>query len=138
MLHTYPQDTLDLFTRTIKGDRRAFKTLMTTEKRPELAAFSNAIKGDTKAEMWLKARGSEDLQLTCRALNGDELAFKLLQNKEDKFGISFVLACQKRMEGKVWLAKNGYAHFLPICEVITEALNIKDWEDILYRIFREE
>ena len=136
MLRTYSQDTLDLFKRAIKGDRRAFKALMTTDKHPELAAFSNAIKGDEKAEVWLRVRGGEDLQLMSRALNGDDLAFKLLQTKEDKFNISFVLTCQNRIEGRYWLTKNDYSHFLPLCEIIADALDTKDRERTFwYRIF---
>ena len=135
MLHTYSQDILDLFKSALKGDKKAFNALMTTEKCPELAAFSNAIKGDEHAGMWLKARGSKDLQLICRALNDDKLALKLLKLDENKFSVSFVLACQNRVEGKYWLSKNDYSHFLPICETIAETMKTKDWEQVLYRIF---
>jgi hypothetical protein len=135
MLRTCEQDTLDLLIEAIKGDRRAFDTLMKVKKRPELAAFSNAIKGDEQAEIWLMARGGEDLQLVCKALNDDELAFKLLQSRESKFEISFVLACQKRIEGKFWLTKNNYSHFLPLCEAVVAAVNTKTWQKSIYRIF---
>ena len=128
MLRNYPQETLDVFLKAIKGNRKAFKDLMTTEKRPELAAFSNAIKGDEKAEMWLKARVGMDWWLMCRALDYDEIALQKLQEKEDKFPISFVLACQNRVEGKYWLTHNNYSHFLPICKVIAEAVNTRDKE----------
>ena len=132
MLRDYPQNILDLFLSAIKGDRKAFKTLMTTEKRPELAAFSNAIKGDEKAEMWLKARVGVDWWLMCRALDYDEIAPKKLQENDDKFYLSFVLACQNRLEGKYWMAQNGYSHLFPICEAIAEAVDTKDKNQIFW------
>ncbi|MDR1951811.1 MAG: hypothetical protein LBP96_06250 [Bacteroidales bacterium] len=136
MLRTYSQDILDIFRSAIKGNRKAFKALMTTEKCPELAAFSNAIKGDEKAEMWLRVRGGADWWLMCKALEHDEPAFKQLQDKEDKFDLSFVLACQNRIEGRYWLAKNDYSRFLPICEAIVDAVDTKDTERAgPYRIF---
>jgi hypothetical protein len=125
MLQNYSQETLDIFLSAVKGNRKAFKTLMETEKRPELAAFSNAIKGDEHAEMWLKARGGIDWWLMCKALNYNENALQKLQHKDNKFNVSFVLACQNRIEGKYWLAQNGYSHFFPICEAIAEAINVK-------------
>jgi hypothetical protein len=133
MLRNYSQDTLDLFESAVKGDRKAFKALMTTEKHPELAAFSNAIRGDESAEAWLRARGGRDLWLICRALDDDEFAFKQLQDKEDKFCLSFMLACQNRIEGKYWLTQNDCSRFLPICETIKSTMNSKLWEELLYR-----
>jgi hypothetical protein len=136
MLRAYSQDTLDLFQTAIKGNRKAFKTLMTTDKHPELAAFSNAIKGDEKAAMWLKARGGGDWWLMCKALDYNAVAAKQLQNKDDKFDFSFVLACQGRIEGKYWLSKGGYSRLLPICEAIAEAINTRDLEQTgPYRVF---
>jgi hypothetical protein len=99
---------------------------MTTEKRPELAAFSNAIKGDEKAEMWLKARTGRDWWLMVRTLDYDKNAFLALQQNEDKFNVSFVLACQNRTEGKYWLAQNGYSRFFPVCEAIAKAVKTRD------------
>ncbi|MDR0438337.1 MAG: hypothetical protein LBH22_08580 [Bacteroidales bacterium] len=138
MLRDYSQYILDLFKSAVKGDRKAFKALMTTEKHPELAAFSNAIKGDEKAEVWLRARGFGDWWLMCRALDYDESALKQLQSKDDKFDVSFVLACQNRIEGKYWLVhnENDYSRFLPICQAIAEAVDVKDKERTFwYRIF---
>jgi hypothetical protein len=109
---------------------------MTTEKHPELAAFSNALKGDKEAEVWLTARGGAELACICKALNNDNLAFQELQRKGDKFDISFVLACQNRIEGKYWLSQNNYRHFFPICETIAEALDTKSRDRTFwYRIF---
>ncbi len=122
MLRTYSQTILDTFKSAIKGNRKAFQSLLTTEKRPELAAFSNAIKGDKQAEVWLKARGSAELGLICRALDYDDSAMAQLKYSDDKFDISFVLACQNRIEGKYWLTQNGYSHFFPICEAIADAV----------------
>ena len=127
MLHTYPQNILDTFQAAIRGNKKAFRTLM-DEKYPELAAFSNAIKGDENAEMWLKARGRGDWWLIFRALNNDKIAFKQLQEKEDKFTISFVLACQDRIEGKYWLTKNEYTQFLPICEAVVSMVDTANRE----------
>ena len=136
MLRNYSQDILDLFKSAVEGNRKAFKRLMTTEKHPELAAFSNAIKGDESAEMWLKARCSADWWLVCRALDYDDPAFKQLQNKEDKFCVCFVLACQNRIEGKYWLAHNDYSRFLPICETIADAVDTKDRDRTFwYKVF---
>ncbi len=105
MLRNYSSDTLDLFKSAINGNRKAFRSLMTTEKRPELAAFSNAIKGDEKARMWLLARCPKVFVTMIDALDYNDVAMKVLQNDEDKFSVSFVLACQDRIEGKYWLKK---------------------------------
>jgi hypothetical protein len=121
MLRNYSQETLDLFASAVKGNRKAFQALMTTEKRPELAAFSNAIRGDKNAVMWLRARATE-LWVIYEALDSNQLAIKKLQQKDDKFDISFVLACRNRMEGKYWLSENNYRHFLPVCEAIAATL----------------
>jgi hypothetical protein len=126
MFRNYPQNILDLFARAINGNEKAFKALMTTEKRPELAAFSNAIRGDEKAEIWLKARVGLDWWLMCKALHNDEVAFKKKKQKEDKFDVCFVLACRKQIEGKYWLSDNNYSHFLPICKAVTRALDTAD------------
>jgi hypothetical protein len=130
MLQNYPQDILDLFLNAIKGNQKAFKSLMKTN--PELAAFSDAIiKGSEQAEMWLKARVGMDWWLMCRALDHDKIALKKLQEKDSKFDVSFVLACHNRVEGKYWLAKNGYERFFPICEAIVEAFHAEGWEDTM-------
>jgi uncharacterized protein YjgD (DUF1641 family) len=137
MLQNYSQEVLDIFLNAIKGDKKAFKALMTTEKRPELAALLSAIKGDETAEMWLKARVSLNWWLVCRALDYDENALKKLQQNDDMFYMSFVLACQNRIEGKYWLKKNGYERFFPICEAIAEVVNTRDKRQTLhYDIFR--
>jgi len=121
MLRTYSQDLLDLFVKSVKGDKKAFTALLTTEKHPELAALSNAIRGDEQAVMWLRAR-AKDLWVLFEAMDHNEPALKKLQMQEDKFDISFVLACRDRIEGKVWLEKNNYTQFLPICETIASML----------------
>ena len=133
MLQNYSQETLDVFSDAIKGYRKAFKALMTTEKHPELAAFWSAIKGDEQAAMLLKARVSRDWWLMSKAINHDENALKVLQQKDDKFDVSFVLACQDRVEGKYWLAQNGHSRFLPICEAVVEAMKKLAWEEIVYK-----
>ncbi|MCL2417333.1 MAG: hypothetical protein FWD02_05305 [Bacteroidales bacterium] len=117
---TYSQETLDLLLNAIKGDKNAFDRLINVEKCPELAAFSNAIKGDESAAMWLKARVGRDWWLFVNAINDDESALKEFQHRENKFEVSFVLACQGRNEGKYWLEKNGYSNFLPICKAIED------------------
>ena len=115
---TYSQETLDFLLKAIKGNKDAFDRLINIEKRPELAAFCNAIRGDKSAAIWLKARVGIDWWLLVNAVNGNDSALEALRQKENKFEISFVLACQDRNEGKYWLEKNGYANFLPICEAI--------------------
>ncbi len=137
MLRNYSSDTLDLFKSAINGNRKAFRSLMTTEKRPELAAFSNAIKGDEKARMWLLARCPKVFVTMIDALDYNDVAMKVLQNDEDKFSVSFVLACQDRIEGKYWLKKNHYEHLFPICEAVKDALFTKEQEGIYwYNAFR--
>ena len=128
MFRTYSQDILDLFKSAVNGNRKAFKSLMTTEKHPELAAFSNALRGDEKAEMWIVARGGAELTLIMKAIDHDEIAFNQLQHRDDKFDISFVLACQNRVEGIHWLTVNEYSQFLPICRAIVETLHTKKKE----------
>lgn len=120
MQQTYSQETLDLLLKAIKGDRSVFDRLINIEKCPELAAFCSAIKGDESAAMWLKARVSRDWWLLVGAINDDELALETLKRKENKFEVSFVLACQGRNEGKYWLEKNGYSNFVPICQAIED------------------
>ncbi|MCL2414393.1 MAG: hypothetical protein FWC94_03980 [Bacteroidales bacterium] len=117
---TYSQEILDLLLKAIKGDKDAFDRLINTEKCPELAAFCNAVKGDKNAEMWLKARVGRDWWLLVNAIDDDESALKELQHRENKFEVSFVLACQGRNEGKYWLEKNGYSNLLPICAAIED------------------
>jgi len=130
MLRNYSQDILDLFVRAVKGNKVAFQTLMTTEKCPELAAFSNAIRGDVDAVMWLRAKAKE-LWLMYVALDKNEPAFKKLQQKDDKFDICFVLACRNSIAGKHWLSEQNYAHFLPVCEAIAKALSTTNKERFL-------
>ena len=120
MLQNYPQEILDLLLKAIKGDRTAFHQLLSTEECSELAAFCSVINGDYNAGMWLKARAGIDWWVFVNAINDDETALKVLQHKDDKFDVCFVLACQDRIEGKYWLDKNGYAALLPICKAIEE------------------
>ena len=126
MLRNYPQNILDLFSEALQGDEKAFKALMTTEKCPELAAFSSAINGDEKAEIFLRARVGVDWWLMCKAIENNENAMKQFQQRNDKFYVSFALACQDRIEGIHWLEVNNYANFLPICQCIVNAIKRKN------------
>ena len=92
------------------GGRTDFFKVLVEGGYPELAAFSNAIRGDDDAMVWLFKHDYAWLAILSNACDGDERALEWVQKGLTKVNLMYALACKRNMQAVKWL----YVHKLEI------------------------
>lgn len=95
---------------------------------PELAAWSNAVRGEEEALHWLFDNGFGTLGVLSNAIDGEKKAVQWVLRSNDDFLINFSAACRKEEDGKRWLEDKELDIFLKMAEEIIAILEkqVKD------------
>ena len=92
--------------------RTDFFRLLVSGPHPELAAFSNAIRGDDDAMVWLFKHRFAWLAILSNACDGDPKAIAWVQRNLTKVNLMFALAARRNAQALKWLYANKLEIFL--------------------------
>ena len=126
LLH-YDIKILIVLLESLKGNKDFFMFLV-NNGFPELAAWSNAVRGVEEALHWLFDNGFGTLGVLSNAIDGEKKAVQWVLRSNDDFLINFSAACRKEEDGKRWLEDNELNIFIKMAEEIIVILDkqIKD------------
>ena len=110
------------------GGRTDFFKLLVTGGYPELAAFSNAIRGDDDAMVWLFKNNYAWLAILSNACDGDERAIDWVRNALTPVNLRFALACRHDVDSLRWLYKNHLELFLMLVREVEKFLDYQEKE----------
>lgn len=94
------------------GGRTDFFKVLVEGPHPELAAFSNAIRGDDEAMVWLFKHNFAWLAILSNACDGDEKAIAWVQRNLTKVNMMYALAAKRNEQAVKWLYANKLEIFL--------------------------
>ncbi len=94
------------------GGRTDFFKVLVQGPHPELAAFSNAIRGDDDAMVWLFKHKFAWLAILSNACDGDEKAIAWVQRNLTKVNMMYALAAKRNEQAVKWLYANKLEIFL--------------------------
>ena len=92
--------------------RTDFFRVLVEGPHPELAAFSNAIRGDDDAMVWLFKHNFAWLAILSNACDGDEKAIAWVQRNLTKVNMMYALAAKRNEQAVKWLYANKLEIFL--------------------------
>lgn len=133
-LEQYDVKLLLALVKSVSGRIDFFKLLV--EKQPELAAFSNAIRGDDDAMVWLFKHNFAWLAILSNACDGDEKAQAWVQKNLTKVNMMFALACKRNIPALKWLLSNRLEIFLMLAHETEKFLDYQqkeyDWPYVMH------
>ena len=110
------------------GGRTDFFKVLVEGPHPELAAFSNAIRGDDDAMVWLFKHDFAWLAILSNACDGDEKAIDWVRNGLTPVNLRFALACRHDVDSLKWLYKNNLGVLLMLVREVERFLEYQDKE----------
>ena len=113
--------------KSVSGRIDFFKVLV-EGSHPELAAFSNAIRGDDDAMVWLFKHNFAWLAILSNACDGDEKAIDWVRNGLTPVNLRFALACQHDVDSLKWLYKNKFGALLLLVREVERFLKYQEKE----------
>ncbi len=125
-LEQYDVKLLLALVKSVSGRTDFFKLLV--ESRPELAAFSNAIRGDDDAMVWLFKNGYAWLAILSNACDGDERAIDWVRNGLTPVNLRFALACRHDVESLKWLYQHNLGVLLFLVREVERFLKYQEKE----------
>ena len=112
------------------GGRTDFFKFLVGVGYPELAAFSNAIRGDDDAMVWLFKNNYAWLAILSNACDGDEKAIDWVRNGLTPVNLRFALACRHDIDSLKWLYKNKLGVLLMLVREVERFLKYQEKEYI--------
>ena len=94
------------------GGRTDFFKVLVEGPHPELAAFSNAIRGDDDAMVWLFKHDYAWLAILSNACDGDKRAIEWVGQALPKVNLMYALAVKRNPQAIKWLYANRLEVFL--------------------------
>lgn len=94
------------------GGRTDFFRLLVEGPYPELAAFSNAVRGDDDAMVWLFKHDYAWLAILSNACDGDPKALQWVGAALPQVNLMYALACRRHPEALKWLFARRLEVFL--------------------------
>ncbi len=110
------------------GGRTDFFKVLVEGPHPELAAFSNAIRGDDDAMVWLFKHNFAWLAILSNACDGDEKAIDWVRNGLTPVNLRFALACRHDVDSLKWLYKNKLGALLMLVREVEKFLKYQEKE----------
>lgn len=118
------------------GGRTDFFKVLVQGPHPELAAFSNAIRGDDDAMVWLFKHGFAWLAILSNACDGDEKAIDWVRNGLTPVNLRFALACRHDVDSLKWLYMNHLEVLLMLVREVEKFLDYQqkeyDWPYVMH------
>ena len=134
-LEQYDVKLLLALVKSVEGRTDFFKVLV-EGPHPELAAFSNAIRGDDDAMVWLFKHDFAWLAILSNACDGDEKAIDWVRNGLTPVNLRFALACRHDIDSLKWLYKNKLGVFLMLTREVEKFLKYQqkeyDWPYVMH------
>lgn len=94
------------------GGRTDFFRVLVEGPCPELAAFSNAVRGDDDAMVWLFKHNFAWLAILSNACDGDKRAIEWVGKALPRVNLMYALAVKRNPEAVKWLYANRLEVFL--------------------------
>ena len=110
------------------GGRTDFFKVLVEGPHPELAAFSNAIRGDDDAMVWLFKHDFAWLAILSNACDGDEKALEWVQRNLTKVNMMYALAARRNIPAVKWLLSHRLEIFLMLARETEKFLDYQDKE----------
>ena len=110
------------------GGRTDFFRVLVEGPHPELAAFSNAIRGDDDAMVWLFKHNFAWLAILSNACDGQQKAREWVAKALPKVNIMFALACRRDPTALRWLYERKLDIFLMLAQATEEFLKYQEKE----------
>ena len=126
-LEQYDVKLLLALVKSVSGRTDFFKVLV-EGPHPELAAFSNAIRGDDDAMVWLFKHDFAWLAILSNACDGDEKAIDWVRNGLTPVNLRFALACQHDVDSLKWLYKKKLGVLLMLVREVERFLKYQEKE----------
>ena len=96
---------------------------------PELAAFSNAIRGDIEAMKWLCNYGFNWLAILSNAIDGDERAQLWTGKNNSISNLMFARACREDVDAIRWLLDRKLNIFVLMAKEVSTVLKTQALEN---------
>lgn len=126
-LEQYDVKLLLALVKSVEGRTDFFKVLV-EGPHPELAAFSNAIRGDDDAMVWLFKHDFAWLAILSNACDGDEKALEWVQKNLTKVNMMYALAAKRNIPAVKWLFAHKLEIFLMLARETEKFLDYQDKE----------
>lgn len=134
-LEQYDVKLLLALVKSVSGRTDFFKVLV-AGGHPELAAFSNAIRGDDDAMVWLFKNDYAWLAILSNACDGDEKALEWVQKNLTKVNMMYALACKRNIPAVKWLYGHRLEIFLMLARETEKFLEYQqkeyDWPYVIH------
>ncbi len=118
------------------GGRTDFFKVLVQGPHPELAAFSNAIRGDDDAMVWLFKHNFAWLAILSNACDGDEKALDWVRNGLTPVNLRFALACRHDVDSLRWLYQRKLGVLLMLVREVEKFLKYQqkeyDWPYVIH------
>ena len=126
-LEQYDVKLLLALVKSVEGRTDFFKVLV-EGPHPELAAFSNAIRGDDDAMVWLFKHDFAWLAILSNACDGDAKAQEWVQRNLTKVNMMYALAARRNIPAVKWLLSHRLEIFLMLARETEKFLDYQDKE----------
>ena len=127
-LEKYNVKILLVLLKSIAGRKDFFRWLV-DNGYPELAAFSNAIRGDVEAMKWLFEHHYAWLAILSNAIDGEEKARQWIGKACHRCNLMFALACREEVEAIRWLNQNNLQIFILMAREVATVLDTQALEN---------
>lgn len=121
---------------SVKGSKKFFLFLL-NNGYPELAAWSNVMRGDEEALKWLFEHKYTVLAMMTIAIDGHDKARTWVLETKDDFLINFTAACRKDRQAMKWLEDNGLQIFLEMALEEQRVLEIQAKDQMFFYKWRK-
>ena len=134
-LEQYDVKLLLALVKCVEGRTDFFRVLV-EGPHPELAAFSNAIRGDDDAMVWLFKHDFAWLAILSNACDGDEKALDWVRNGLTPVNLRFALACRHDVDSLKWLYQHKLGVLLMLVREVEKFLKYQqkeyDWPYVMH------
>lgn len=110
------------------GGRTDFFKVLVEGPHPELAAFSNAVRGDDDAMVWLFKNDFAWLAILSNACDGDKKAVEWVGKALPKVNLMYALAVKRNAEAIKWLYARRLEVFLMLARETEKFLDYQEKE----------
>ena len=110
------------------GGRTDFFKVLVTGGYPELAAFSNAIRADDEAMVWLFKNGYAWMAILSNAIDGQKKALPWVSQALTPVNLMYALACRRDPRALRWLVERKLDIFLMLAQTTEEFLKYQEKE----------
>lgn len=118
------------------GGRTDFFRLLVEGQHPELAAYSNAVRGDDDAMVWLFKHGYAWLAILSNACDGQQKAIEWVGEALPRVNLMYALACRRQPEAVKWLYARRLELFLMLARETEKFLEYQqkehDWPYVMH------